>query len=199
MFVAYSHGTPLEEISAVYGVTVSTLNQHIAWEKWAKLRDTMPVSEITGEALVKPLDAVQKLALIQQNRLENLEGWKKLRAEALDIIDQLRAKKLKFEKVFNGKVGIVRAEVEPSTGDLVNIATFLQTVAAGTYRALGDVEPGSRQGQDGPAGSGASAPGITIILPACISKAREISPAEIIDLRPDAVQTIPPGQPPPTP
>jgi hypothetical protein len=80
---------------------------------------------------------------------------------------------------------VVRADVDPGIVDRVNLATYAQTIAQGTYRALGDFQGQEKAGQD--AGAGAAVPpgpAITIILPSPIAaprNEREIT-GQVIDI-----------------
>ena len=196
-FVAYCNNCPLEEIAQVYGMSVLTIESRVRGEGWAKLRASIP-QNAENQALVnvprgtleKPTAGEAKLALIQQNRAINLGLWAALRDDAAAVIDRLRAGTLQFEKIFNGKTGIVRAAAEPSIGDRVNLATYLRTIADGTFRCLGDFQAQEKPAQDAIAGV-VSAPSITIILPAVISAPRDQrSEATVIDLRPEAIEAL---------
>src|ERR1035441_6862127 len=61
-----------------------------------------------------------------------------------------------------------------SPADWVNIATYAQTVAQGTYRALGDFQAQDKPGQDAAGGQAQApqGPAITIILPSVVALPR---------------------------
>jgi len=191
-FVAYCHGCPLDEIAQVYGMELAVLDARIRAENWQKLRASLPlVAREAPGRVEKPTDGAAKLALIQQNRLDNLAGWVKLRDHALDMIERLRTGTLKMEKIFCNKYGVQRAETNLTTGDFVNLATYLQTISQGTYRALGDFEAQDKVRQDVLVSAQSPAPAITIILPGVISAPREQraieAESQVIDLRPEVI------------
>ena len=186
-FVAYGNGAPMDEIALMFEVDLATLRKRAYTEKWEQLRATLPLGEtLRDDKAVATLGQI-KLAAIQANRDANLKAWAKLRDHAVDIIEQLQQKKLKMEKVFNGKLGIARVDdLDPTTGDMVNIATYLRTISDGSYRALGDFTAQDKPGQDGPNNGQPPAPSITIILPSVIASPRQTGPddSKVIDLRP---------------
>lgn len=183
VFVAYCNSCPVDEIAQVYDIELSTLQAYVTTQGWAKLRASIPQAQLTAGEKTSA-----KLAVIEQNRAENLRSWVELRDQLVDVIKDLRSGKLKFEKLFHNKGFVVRDEIGPTTGDLVNITTAMRTVSDGTYRALGDFQASDKGGQDGAANSQGAAPAITIILPGVISAPRELRAsvdvqAEVIDLR----------------
>jgi hypothetical protein len=114
----------------------------------------------------------------------------------LEQVQALKSGELRVERLFNGKLGILRAETAPTTGDWVNIATYARTIADGTYRALGDFQGQDKPGSDAPAGTvNAAQPSITIILPAAIAVPRaerqitEAKQGQVIDLTPVAPES----------
>lgn len=191
-FVAYCNNCPLEEIAQVYGMEMNTLQLAIARDGWARLRATIPQAQ--EKALTTPNEGELKLRRLQENREKNLKVWADLRDDLVGVVEQLRNGKLRMEKLFfSAKTCmVVREEVEPTMGDRVNLATYARTIADGTYRALGDFEAQEKAGQDAKVGQ-TNSPSITIILPACISKARgdrsitEVQ-SEVIDLRDNQAQ-----------
>jgi hypothetical protein len=161
----------------------------------------------TGRSAVAtiPSKVEAKLALIADNRQKNYEAACKLRDHALSILDKLGKGELQFEKVFNSKAGgVVRAVIGPSSGDWVNIATYLRTIADLTYRALGDMAEKGPDGTGTSAGPNApGAPAITIILPGAIAAPRaereikEAQAGKVIDLSAVVVEGV--QNPPPKP
>jgi hypothetical protein len=193
VFVAYCNGAPVEELAQIFDVTLEQVRDRIHRDRWAALRANLPLGEtLKSDSEMKSVTEI-KLAAIQANREANLKAWAKLRDHAVDIIEQLQQKKLKMEKVFNGKLGIARVDdLEPTTGDMVNIATYLQTISNGSYRALGDFQAQDKPGQDGLNNGQPAAPAITIILPNCIASPRQTGPddSKVINLRPSEAQPV---------
>lgn len=190
MFVAFCHNCPAEEIAQIYGVELPTLQQRISREGWAALREKSLITATDLQAMIaSPSAGLLKLRIIEENRLENLKVFTKLREHLVEVVAKLRNGTLKMEKLFHNAKGgfVLREEVEPSPGDFVNIATYARTISDGTYRALGDFQAQEKAEQDAPAGQ-AAAPSITIILPAVISAPRDQRnitevKSQVIDLR----------------
>ena len=194
VFSGYCMGTPVEELARSFEVSVWAIKEHIRSENWVQLRANLPLGDVLVRDAVTTPDVVKRLEVIQKNRQENLRAFVELREHAIEVVKKLKAGTLKVEKLFNHKtLGIIREEVEPSSGDLVNIATYLRTISDGTYRALGDISAQEKPAQDGPAGSGQQA-AITIILPNVIAAPREQRNAiqgQVIDLRPQCADQVP--------
>lgn len=184
-FAAYCQSTPLSEISQTLGIPMALLKERCKGEVWSRVRKSM----VENTQALARLDEVQpdnsltekKLAALQRNRERNLIAVNKLMEHAVEAIEKLRDGTLELEKVFNGKAGIVRATVKPSTGDWVNIATYLRTLQDLSYRALGDTTASEKGNQDVPVGT--PGPAITIILPAAIAAPRQERQAKVIDLQ----------------
>jgi hypothetical protein len=193
-FTAYCSGAPADEIAQIFDIHLPTLVDRIKDQHWAALRANLPLGENLKSNTEMASVTEIKLAAIQANRQANLKAWSRLRDYAVEIIEQLATRKLKFEKVFNGKLGIVRAECNPSSGDLVNISTFLRTLSEGTYRALGDFAAQEKPGSDLSSNGQPPPPSITVILPSVIAYPRQTeSESKVIDLRPVEQQTPPSG------
>jgi hypothetical protein len=183
-FTSFCQGAPFEEIAQIFEIELTTLTDHAQRERWVALRATLPLG--TAPAVDKEMTSVTqiKLAAIQANRDANLKAWAKLRDDAIDIIDRLRAGKLKVQKQWHNRGLVTEAEAEVSLADRVNLATYLRTVSEGTYRALGDMSAQEKPGQDQPGGSAPNAPAITIILPMVIAAPRDQREKDtVIDLR----------------
>lgn len=191
VFVAYCNGAPSDELAQIFDVEIAQVTDRIHRERWAALRANLPLGEtLKSDSEMRGVSEI-RLAAIQANREKNLAAWSLLRGHVISVIEKLAAGTLKMEKVFNGKTGITRVEdLDPTTGDLVNIATALRTATDGTYRAIGDFQAQDKPGQDGSVNGQPPPPSITIILPSVISQPRDSSPTQIIDLRPDAVQQL---------
>ena len=188
-FVAYCNGVPEDEICAVFSIPDATLRERMRTEQWSQLRTKMPLVTIGENASGAPMQLAPqmeaKFALIQENRTANLKVFAELREHLVEMVTALRTKALKFEKQFHNKGMVVRADVEPSAADWVNIATYARTVADGTYRALGDFQGQEKASQDAGANPQTPvAPAITIILPAAIAQPRSLRSAgeQVIDL-----------------
>lgn len=190
-FVMFCHGTPFEEIAAALDIPIKSLRQKASADQWVKHRANLPVAvQASVNAVANdelPISTTEKnrvesgipigqarLQAIVENREKNLKIWDKLREVAIKQIEALGAGTLKVQKVFCFKGMVVTHDAAPGPGDWVNIATFLQTISQGTYRALGDFQ-GPEKGQDAAAGAlhPPTAPAVTIILPAAISAPRE--------------------------
>jgi hypothetical protein len=172
-FTSFCQGVPVDEIATMFDIELATLQSKIYQEHWAQLRATLPLGDTLKRDTEMTAPGQIKMLAMQANREKNLEAWVKLRDHAVEFIDRLRAGTLKMEKSWNNKGFVVTHETEPTTGDLVNIATYLRTISDGTYRALGDFQAQEKPGQDGPAGTAAQAPAITIILPNVIAAPRD--------------------------
>lgn len=190
-YTAFCCGAPQDEISQIFSIPFETLTKRMQAENWAALRAKLPLATTsTGNgAVALPAKTEAKLALIAENRTENLKAFAKLRDHAVKMVDALADGTLKLEKQFNNpKAGTVtRVEVEPGPADWLNIATYLRTIADGTYRALGDFQAQEKPGSDALAGATTpSGPAITIILPLAIAQPREMRECkgEVIDLQP---------------
>ena len=192
IFVAYCNGAPVDELAQIFDVEIDQVKNRIHHEKWAALRANLPLGEtLKSDSEMKGVSEI-RLAAIQANREKNLAAWSVLRGHVISVIEKLAAGTLKMEKVFNSKGIITRVDdLEPTTGDLVNIATALRTATDGTYRAIGDFQAQDKPVQDGSVNGQPPPPSITIILPSVISQPRDTSPkSQVIDLRPEAVQQI---------
>jgi hypothetical protein len=197
-FVAFCNGVPAEEIGQVYAIPAETLKQRMARENWNMLRGKMPLATLSDNPLALaqrspglPAELEAKFKLIEENRLENLKVFTTLRDDLIEILAKLRKGDLKLEKQFHNRGSVVRADVDPGIVDRVNLATYAQTIANGTYRALGDFQGQEKVGQDAAAGTAApSGPAITIILPGVVAVPRNqrgadnAKAAQVIDLTP---------------
>jgi hypothetical protein len=187
-FTSFCRGAPLEEIAQIFDIELSVLIDRVSREHWAALRASLPLGENLKSTTEMASTTEIKLAAIQANREANLRGWAKLREHAIEVIDSLRAGTLEMEKVFNSKLGVVRATVKPGPGDWLNIASYFRTLSDGTYRALGDFQSQDKPGQDIVGSAASQAPSITIILPNVIAQPRtgpDDAANQIIDLRPE--------------
>jgi len=193
-FVAYCNGTPEEEIAQVFNIPFATLKQRMSFEGWHGLRSKLPLAVIpaNGGESGLPARVEAKLQLIAENRQKNLGVFVELRDRLIEKLQAWKAGTLKVEKAFNNKGVIVTHEAAPGPGDWVNIATFAQTIAQGTYKALGDMAAQDKPGQDSPAGqvNTPQGPAITIILPGVVALPRQdravddARAGQVIDVRP---------------
>ena len=191
VFTAYCNGAPADELAQIFDLELSSVTNKIKTERWAALRANLPLGEtLKSDSEMRGISEI-RLAAIQANRDKNLAAWSLLRGHVISVIEKLAAGTLKMEKVFSGKLGVTRVDdLDPTTGDLVNIATALRTATDGTYRAIGDFQAQDKPGQDGSVNGQPPPPSITIILPSVISQPRDSSPSQVIDLRPEAVQQL---------
>ena len=184
--MAFCNGTPEEEISQVFSIPLATLQDRMAFENWRALRIKMPMAlTTTGPQL--PAETEAKLAVVLANRQKNLEVFTGLRDQLVEKLRAWKAGTLRVEKAFNFKGQIVTHEAEPGPGDWVNIATFAQTIAQGTYRALGDFQASDKPGQDAGLLNAPQGPAITIIMPGAVAFPRDQrgireARGEVIDL-----------------
>ena len=201
-FAAYCEGLGMTEIAISLDVNYETLRTKSAREDWPEARNKLIFSRIDQSVIVK--DKVeQQIARIKDNREKNLAEAVKLRDVLVEIATKLQAGTLTVTKAFQFKGTPVLVETPPSTGDLVNIATFARTVADLTYRALGDQSADSKSDFNVNAAALQPPPGITVILPACAVEPRQRrakTPKPAIDVQADAImdlQPLPPSVAPP--
>ena len=199
-FTAFCNGTPEEEIAQIFQIPLNRLKVKILDEGWRTLRTKLPLATLPNREPVStlPAEVSAKLEVIEDNRKANLAAFSKLRDHLLEVVTALKDGRLKLEKQFNFKGNIVRAEVNPGPSDWVNIATYAQTIAQGTYRALGDFQGQEKPGQDALAGQATmpQAPAITIILPGVIAAPRaerKEREGTVIDVRDAATRQLTEG------
>lgn len=181
-FALFCHGEPVEDIAMQLNIPLNVLEKRANGEKWVELRNKMPVQMVKSEL---PAEAEAQFRLIAENREKNLAVFVELRDHVIEQVKALKDGRLKVKKHWNNKGVVVEKETEPSTGDLVNIATYARTIAEGTYRALGDFGSDGKGPSNPSAAAGVpSAPAITIILPAAIAQPRQnrADDSQIIDL-----------------
>lgn len=199
-FVAFCAGAPIDEISAIFEIPLSTLQSKMTSAGWNGLRGKLPLvtmEQWNPSALAENRAAAEsalparinaKLEAIEANRQENLKVFTALRDHLIENLRDLQAGKLVVERIFHNKGMITRAEAAPGPSDWVNISTYARTIADGTYRALGDFQGQEKMGQDAAAGTAtAPQPSITIILPGAIAQPRqERQVIDLTDLTPPA-------------
>ena len=190
VFSAYCQGTPIEELAQIFDLEIKTVQARIYEQGWANLRATLPLGETSRDDRQMTSVAQIKMLAIQHNRDQNLKLWAALRDDAVDIIGKLVKKELTLERQWHSKGMITRADVDPTLNDRVALATYVRTIADGTYRALGDFQAQEKPGQDAIGGQAtAGVPSITIILPQVIAQPREQRAGggggtpQVIDLR----------------
>lgn len=214
-FVAYCNGTAEDEIAQVFDIPLLKLKVKMQAEGWAALREKMPLvttragQNATALALRGtaglPAEIEAKLAVIQENRAKNLTVFVDLRDRLLEQLQAWKAGNLRIEKSWSNKGVVTTHEAAPGPGDWVNIATFAQTIAQGTYRALGDFQAQDKPGQDAVGGAQLNpslGPAITIILPGAVAMPRaergidDARQGQVIDVR-EVIEsaTSPPATP----
>jgi hypothetical protein len=211
-FVAYCNGTAENEIAQVFDIPFDSLKQHMSAEGWAALRTRLPLvtTRAGSENALSlrgtnglPAEIEAKLAVIQENRTKNLAVFSDLRDRLIERLTAWKAGTLRIEKSWNNKGVVVTHEAAPGPGDWVNIATFAQTIAQGTYRALGDFQAQDKPGQDAVGGQlvAPQAQAITIILPVSVALPRaergisEAQRGSVIDVSEVGVQGEAPQPP----
>jgi hypothetical protein len=169
-FVAWSRGTPVEEIVAMFNIPRQTLVKVMKREGWAELQENAPMA-------VAPPAERKNVALQRclENREANLKIAEKMRQDVAQVLDGLlQGKKLK--RYWHNRGGVVEHEVEWGVADRVALANYFTMVANLTYRALGDREATSTATtSDKPADSPPPA-SITLVLPGAIADPRDLRP-----------------------
>ncbi len=209
-FAAFVQGMTLKEISDSTGLVYTAVRDKASpgGDDWPSARQQLVLARV--EHRVGLVDKVERqIERIQENRERNLAKALELGEVAAGIIAKLRDGTLRVEKAFNTKAGIVIQEMAPSTGDLVNIGTFLRTIADLTYRALGDAPADSKQTAASASASGTSHPaGITVILPSVAvhpRPRRQGAKQAVVEVQADVVEQpaeqaeAPVAMPPPPP
>lgn len=189
-FAAYCRGTPAEEICSAFGLTMPALLKRMEIENWAGLRTVMVSVPVVNRPDLSPL-ANARMNLIEEHRAANYRNARLMQEHLTSVLSKLAAGDLKVKKTqLHGKSGCwSETETDPSTGDLVNLATYAKLVAELGYRALGDLAGGEKGSPDANAGPGSVAPAVTIILPGAIGAPRDQRGQTVIDLRPEDVKT----------
>jgi hypothetical protein len=188
MFVAYSGGSKLEEISQIFACPMPVLRRAAMTQDWA----TMSAKLVVPTARDIPDVTEARLKRLESNRAKNFELADILREKLLKDFIALRNGTLKVERVAAYKGEVHHTEVEPGPQDLVALANAAKNVSEMTYRALGDVAAEDRQIVGAKNGDAAS---ITVILPTVVhttnAPREEKVVQQVIDLRPT---TSPAGQ-----
>jgi hypothetical protein len=188
MFVAYSGGSKLEEISQIFACPMPVLRRAAMTQDWA----TMSAKLVVPTARDIPDVTEARLKRLESNRAKNFELADILREKLLQDFIALRNGTLKVERVAAYKGEVHHTEVEPGPQDLVALANAAKNVSEMTYRALGDVAAEDRQITGSKNGDAAS---ITVILPTVVhttnAPREEKVVQQVIDLRPT---TSPAGQ-----
>jgi hypothetical protein len=181
MFVAYSGGSKLEEISQIFACPMPVLRRAAMTQDWA----TMSAKLVVPTARDIPDVTEARLKRLESNRAKNFELADILREKLLKDFIALRNGTLKVERVAAYKGEVHHTEVEPGPQDLVALANAAKNVSEMTYRALGDVAAEDRQIVGAKNGDAAS---ITVILPTVVhttnAPREEKVVQQVIDLRP---------------
>lgn len=190
-FIAFQQGTPLEDIAQTMAIPVGTLRNKARTDGWTRLAaERALTTTLTAIAPTRGDMAERDLAKIRANRDKVLALAQELQAEALELVQALRAGTLRIEKVMSTGATV---KTEPSIRDRLDLAAFVQKVADVSYRALGDVAAGPGEGGGLGGEGGRPAALVQIVLPVQVAapRAERITEAEII--------TIEAGKPVPTP
>jgi hypothetical protein len=187
MFVAYSGGSKLEEISQIFACPMPVLRRAAMTQDWA----TMSAKLVVPTARDIPDVTEARLKRLESNRAKNFELADILREKLLKDFIALRNGTLKVERVAAYKGEVHHTEVEPGPQDLVALANAAKNVSEMTYRALGDVAAEDRQIVGAKNGDAAS---ITVILPTVVhttnAPREEKVVQQVIDLRPTTSPTV---------
>lgn len=194
--VAFSKGTPTEEIAEVFKIPIDSLKAKIREEGWNSL-----VNELNVPNFSCPKQTEEALKKCEENRHKNYEIASKLRDDAKQIIEGLLAGTLRIKKQFHNRGQIVEFEAEPTLADRVNLATYVRTITDLTYRALGDM---AVNGGPGELLTLPAPPPVTIILPTAVAAPRQervvsaaIDPAH--HEQPKQIELVPPRDESPKP
>lgn len=171
-FSHYCAGMALEDIAVMLNADAQHLQNRANSERWHTMKARI---EAAQHSLV-PVHAdeiARRAELIQQNRETNMRAWAKLRDDAVEVLDQLRETKGEemITQYWHNKGQIVEKKRAMTISERVQLATYLQTIAQGTYAALGD-RVSSTGAKDDVNSNPNGTPGITIILPGVIAKPR---------------------------
>lgn len=158
-FIAFSKGSSPEEISLALAIPLDTLKNKIRIESWRRLATDLALPALPVARAERDMEK------IAENRAKNLAIAQRLQEDLLDVVTQLRAGTLTFERM-TAKGEMVR--LEPTLRDRRDLAAYAKDVAEISYRALGDVVA-VREGGEATAGAGQ----ITIILPSPVAAPRE--------------------------
>lgn len=200
VFTAYCAGATNAEISQMFEIPQSKLENRMNTEQWVSLRATVIRAETRLPATVE-----KRLALVAENRVRNAGVFTDLQQHVIETAKALRDGTLKIKRTVRldhkKGGGTVTVEEAPSPSDWLTIASYARVVADATYRALGDFTPTA--GRQQAIGDGApmqiGAPSITIILPPAIAAPRgqrDVTPrvhveADVIDLTEVTVSQAP--------
>lgn len=209
VFVAYCNGTSFEDLALNFDIPEDKIRRKAVEDNWLTNRTALPLVTNPGMTAEVALERVEsgltpsvaaKFKVIEENRQKNLAAFEELREHAIAKIKAFKDGTARVERAWNNKGVVVTHEAEPGPGDWVNIATYLRTIAEGTYAALGDRAAGAKNdGSSAPAAATMpSGPAITIILPAAVAQPREArtplgSDSQVIDL--SDVKVIDPDKP----
>lgn len=170
-FLAWMRGSPMEDISMEFGMSVAQLNKAKREQKWDSLQEMAPVPQIGSRK-----GDNEHLNRCLANREKNYAVAELLREDVLNVARGL-LKGSKLKRYFNSRDGVVEHDVDWNMQDRVALANYATMVANLGYRALGDREASTDATSDKPGGS-PPAPSITLILPGCISNKREDRPVD---------------------
>jgi hypothetical protein len=181
-FVAFTNGTPIEEVALVFDIPLETLQLRCREERWRELSEELPLvtrALTAGDPGTPALARTDprtnaKLTLMSRNRDENFGIACALREDLKSLVAKLTSEEgLTVEKHFHNRGAVITHHAPLSIADRVNLATYARTIADLTYAALGDKTATQGKPEDGIAGSAGATPGITIILPGVIAEPRE--------------------------
>lgn len=173
-FTLFCGGLPLEDIANMMLIPFDKLEARHRSESWPKLAKRVE-AQMMSLVPVHPDDIAKRGLLVQANREKNLELWNEARditAKLLRDIASTDGGKGMFKKVFHNKGQVVVHEGDMTSGDWATICNALQTIAQGTYAAMGDRISASGAKDGEPSATNSGQPVIQIILPEYIAKPR---------------------------
>lgn len=198
LFVAYCNGASFEDLAQNFSIPEDKIRRKAVEDNWLSHRTALPLVTNPGMTAETALAKVEsgltpsvaaKFKVIEENREKNLKAFEELRDHAVAQVKAFKDGSARVERAWNNKGSVVTHEAAPGPGDWVNLATYLRTIAEGTYAALGDRASGAKNdGSSAPAAANlASGPAITIILPAAVAQPREArtpldTDSQVIDL-----------------
>ncbi len=129
-FVAFSRGTPVDDIAHALAIPLDTLTGWVRNEGWAKLS-----GEMSSAVSIPAAKAERDLARIQDNRDRNAAIALKLQADLGAVVDSLLDGSLMLTRILSSGMQV---QHKPGIQDRAHLGAYAKSVAELSYRALGD-------------------------------------------------------------